>query len=119
MKAPLSFPLFFFKAQIWFRDTKRLISAIGVRFQEYLQAVITLFTAATRRVLSAQLPPVDSDCYSVRFCASVVFGFINTAGIQLVQKNHTEALLLLAKIKHTAPIEPAVMSEKLDHFCVN
>lgn len=74
-----------FRAQIWFQDTKGLISAIGICFQEYLQAVIAVFTVAARP-FSEELPwaQSDADCYSV--CRYVFWGFfpgsVNTAGIR-------------------------------------
>lgn len=84
-----SFSSLLFKTQIWFQDTKRLISAIGVRFQVCLEAVITVFNTAIRLLLdsSVQRSAARWTLIIIQF-ATVVFGFIYTGLLQRYSQHH-------------------------------
>lgn len=90
VSSSFSSPLF--RTQIQFQDTKRLISAIGVRFQVYLEAVITVFNTAMRLLLdsSVQRSSARWTLIIIQF-ATVVFGFIYTSGTRSqFSKNPTQ-----------------------------
>lgn len=117
------FPSFFLRAQIWFQDTKRLISAIGVHVQEYLQAVITVFTAAMRLLLDSSFqcsfPGGHWLLFSVLMCYCGFRLHQHCRHSQLVQKTHTQRSVFLFAKTHRTPFELTTMSKNIWLFLRN